>query len=184
MKYSEIMRSLVSDTNNKNHEAVVGRITEPNKDLLHAALGLASELPELVIALTGIDEVNLKEEIGDILWYTTLAKMQLNSNISKNTNKVCSLYDNLQMSIGEIVDLIKKKIFYGKEVSDDKIMQQLVNVEESLSCLCEINGITIHSCAMAVDHKLRLRYSGGYTDNKAINRDVSKEHEVMSGKKE
>lgn len=47
-----------------------------NKDLIHTVLGLVSEAAELMDAILrpheDIDMVNVREELGDILWYTAL----------------------------------------------------------------------------------------------------------------
>jgi len=56
-------------------------------DLLHAAMGLTTESSEFTDALKKhyfygkpLDKVNLKEEIGDILWYCALALKALDSD--------------------------------------------------------------------------------------------------------
>lgn len=56
--------------------------------LLHAGMGIATEAGEFIDPLkkaffygTSIDEVNLKEEIGDILWYLAIACDALDTTI-------------------------------------------------------------------------------------------------------
>lgn len=51
--------------------------------LLHAALGVASEVGELAMALdtTPLDVANLKEEIGDVLWYLAVAADALGTDL-------------------------------------------------------------------------------------------------------
>lgn len=54
-------------------------------DLLHAALGLTTEAIEFLEAVAksmrggGLDEVNLREELGDLEWYMALAHRRLGS---------------------------------------------------------------------------------------------------------
>lgn len=53
-----------------------------NVDLMHAALGLASEVGEICDALKKswmhgrpLDRVNIAEEVGDVLWYLAIAAL-------------------------------------------------------------------------------------------------------------
>lgn len=57
------------------------------QDLLHASMGLSTEAAEFTDALKKhifygkeLDEVNLKEEIGDILWYAAIALKALGTD--------------------------------------------------------------------------------------------------------
>ena len=199
---SDIMISLVNDTNNKNFDAVKSRIDERAKELLHSALGMSSELPELAKAIENNDKVNTKEEIGDIGWYNTLAQLQMApvllqvigetyfwySSIEDYENGLYSEKEEvpynvpftvLSNAIGEFVDLIKKQTFYGKTVSDEKIAKEMAKIDYAADLIANSEGLTLEDCILAVNAKLRKRYEGGYSDSKAINRDVTKEYEVM-----
>ena len=71
-----------------DYEAITSRLV--NKDmvgLLHAGMGLATESSEFIDALKKhlfygkeLDTVNLREEIGDCLWYLALALRTLDSD--------------------------------------------------------------------------------------------------------
>ena len=59
-------------------------------DLLHAAMGLTTESGEFMDAIKKhlfygkpLDKVNLKEEIGDVLWYCALALHSLDSSFEE-----------------------------------------------------------------------------------------------------
>lgn len=61
-----------------------------NVDLMHAALGLASEVGEVCDALKKawmhgrpLDHVNIAEEIGDVLWYLAIAARGAGVNLEK-----------------------------------------------------------------------------------------------------
>lgn len=73
--------------------------------LLHAAMGLCTETGEFMDMLKKhilygkpLDEVNLKEELGDQLWYTALALDELRSTFENcfatNINKLRARYPN------------------------------------------------------------------------------------------
>jgi NTP pyrophosphatase (non-canonical NTP hydrolase) len=87
-----------------DYSKIVDRVgTDKGVDLLHAALGLQTESAEFSDMLKKaifygkpIDEVNLKEEIGDILWYAALALRTLNTDfetvMGRNIEKLKSRY--------------------------------------------------------------------------------------------
>jgi NTP pyrophosphatase (non-canonical NTP hydrolase) len=62
--------------------------TSPYHDLLHGGLGVATEAGELLDVLKKhhayakeIDHANLREEIGDVLWYLALLARSLGTNL-------------------------------------------------------------------------------------------------------
>lgn len=72
-------------TESVDFEKILSRMTERGTvRLLHAGMGMATEAGEFVDALKKhvfygrqIDPVNLKEELGDLLWYVAIAMDQL-----------------------------------------------------------------------------------------------------------
>src|ERR1035437_6632583 len=63
-------------TESKDFEPIKSRIDDRMIRLLHASLGLSSELAELVDAINSLEEidyVNVSEEIGDASWYCSIA---------------------------------------------------------------------------------------------------------------
>ena len=86
-------------------------------DLLHAALGFASEAGEFVDVLKkehaygkSIDGVNLREEIGDLLWYCALACRGLgtsleevaHTNILKLSTRYPEKFTNVQALVRDL----------------------------------------------------------------------------------
>lgn len=75
-----------------DHDATIAR-------LIHATLGMASEVGELADALKkhiiygqALDEINVLEEIGDLNWYTALGlaavKRTMNDALERNVAKL------------------------------------------------------------------------------------------------
>ena len=67
----------------------------PNVDLLHAAMGMSTEANEFLDALkkhmfygAKLDHVNLKEELGDMLWYMAIAMDVLDTDFNKEMERV------------------------------------------------------------------------------------------------
>ena len=87
---------------------------------------------------------------------------------------------------GELLDMLKKHIFYGKELD-------LVNMEEELGDMGWYQGVAIHAARMkgyAISFeqvwqknisKLEARYAGKFNETKAENRDLEKERSILEG---
>lgn len=65
-----------------------------NERLLHAGVGLATETGEFLDAIKKtvfygreLDRVNLKEELGDILWYIAIAMDELGTDFETEMNR-------------------------------------------------------------------------------------------------
>lgn len=66
------------------------RDVTPYHDLLHGALGVATEAGELLDVLKknhaygrGLDHANIREEIGDVLWYLALLARATGTNLDQ-----------------------------------------------------------------------------------------------------
>lgn len=89
-----------------DYQVLANRTAKPmtfQNNLLHAALGLAGEAGEFVDAVKKgviyeqeLDEQNLKEELGDILWFCALAATTLGVNLhdiaAANVHKLSKRY--------------------------------------------------------------------------------------------
>lgn len=91
--------------------------------LLHAAVGLCTETGEFQDQLKrhifygkDLDKVNLKEELGDILWYVALA---------------CNTLD-IQMSEVMEKNIVKLKIRYPEKFTQDKALNRNLEAERKV----------------------------------------------------
>ena len=98
-KYLKDSSRTVSD----NYSEIRSRLGNKEIDLLHAAIGLQTESAEFSDMLKKalfygkpIDQVNLREEIGDMLWYAALALRALDSDfesvMQRNIEKLKARY--------------------------------------------------------------------------------------------
>lgn len=90
-------------------------------DLLHAGIGLATESAEFLDALKKtifygkqLDEVNLAEELGDLLWYIALAMNALDTDFEKqmqvNIDKLKLRYpEKFTEEAAEVRDLVAER---------------------------------------------------------------------------
>jgi len=79
--------------------------------------------------------------------------------------------------VGEVVDLVKKMVFYDKVIDTDKFREEMGDVEFYMRGLRDSLGITKDSILNNNITKLDARYSSGsYSNEQAINRaDENKE---------
>lgn len=64
---------------------------------------------------------------------------------------------------GEVVDLLKKHLFHGKDLDKQKLILELGDVRWYLECLCVAAETTIEEVEKANIQKLTLRYPKGFT---------------------
>jgi NTP pyrophosphatase (non-canonical NTP hydrolase) len=87
----------------KRTESVIFDTTEANARLLHGAIGLVTESGELIDALKKsafygrkLDKQNLREELGDVMWYLAILLDELDYSFEQcqqdNINKLRKRY--------------------------------------------------------------------------------------------
>lgn len=140
--------------------------------LLHAALGVCTEVAELY---DGHTVVNKLEELGDILWYLAIADDVLDwhsEHYHADMTKPPVFY------IGDLQDVVKRHIFYGKELDVERISRSFSAIMEHVVVDLEVSGLPLEDCYRANIMKLEKRYPEKFFDAKAaIHRDVDRELE-------
>jgi NTP pyrophosphatase (non-canonical NTP hydrolase) len=79
---------------------------------IHTILGISTELGELAQAFMNQDMVNVKEEIGDLFWYTALAFDTLGLEPLKNLDENNINPDTVFPKLNEWMDKINRSLFY------------------------------------------------------------------------
>jgi len=154
--------------------------------LLHAAMGLSTEVAELLLAEDD-DDINVREELGDILWYTAVVGSVFEVSypeLRSLANPWVVQQDPLKSLIrgaSEVLDHMKKVCFYGiAEVDGVLLGQQVANIILAVSILAEDEGWTLEEVQEINIAKLRRRYGKKFTTEAAINRNLEAEHDVLS----
>ena len=112
-----------------------------NPRILHGIWGTETELGELTDAFKRswfyhkpLDTVNLKEEIGDILWYVILLEDELNRTFygtRSSLDQIAQLYDsNLEECYDKIV--LKLKARYGESFDKGKAVERDLDTERTI----------------------------------------------------
>jgi hypothetical protein len=155
--------------------------------ILHGAIGLCTEAGELLDAFeknTGLDLVNIKEELGDIYWYLAILHRDI-PGIERGDERYALKQNPLNHAIRltvfstELLDQLKKKIYYGKDF-DIKEANRLVNtIEDHLSGVAVEYKFTKEDILETNINKLKARYGEKFSSDAAINRDLDTERKTL-----
>jgi NTP pyrophosphatase (non-canonical NTP hydrolase) len=165
-------------------ESTTFNVVQPR--LLHASLGIISELHEMALSQ---DDVNTKEEIGDVLWYIAIALDELGVDFAGIMPLVTITEWDLEHKMGEIfsetiagfADVSKRACFYGLVLDEAKFGALLADTLRMIAAICAENGIEMEQCMEANIAKLKARYPKKFTTEDAVNRDLDEEHAILSG---
>lgn len=158
----------------------------PYLDSAHMLYGMTSEIPELLVALEKDDKVNIREELSDIMWYlanyctfnfinlSDLDVIEGHSNVPRGTS-----VEKVTYWIGELADLEKKKLAYGKEYSLEKQMEVLQNLFFWIVDLFILSELNLSEGLEKNINKLKVRFPERFDTEKAINRDLENERKQL-----
>ncbi len=85
----------------------------------------------------------------------------------------------LSTEVGELIDNVKKHIFYGKELDVVNIKEEGGDVCWYLSLLLKTLDINFEDMLKTNHDKLRARYGDKFSEERAINRDLGTEREIL-----
>lgn len=153
--------------------------------LLHGTIGILTEIEEILENYVDdkFDNVNVLEEVGDIFWYLSILSREFNIDISdisetneKNPKKIMIsiIIDSLKM-----LDILKKKLYYNKEIKDDMIVILTKSILSKLVSYSNIYNIEIPEIFNKNINKLRIRYPEKFDPDLAINRNLEGERKIL-----
>lgn len=90
----------------------------------------------------------------------------------------------MMTEVGELTDIFKKSIAYGKEVDEVNVKEEIGDLMFYIASFCRINGYNLEEIILTNIEKLETRYPEKFTQFHANNRDLDKEREILEGKKE
>lgn len=150
---------------------------------MHAAIGVAGEAGELLMAHTTDDLENFIEEAGDSLFYVQALMNTNNWTLEELTPSSVELFPDYQeAAIAGVIyescnmlDIAKKSWVYNKEFDAGKMKEHLIKYLAYLEISLDGYQLTIQDCFNHNQYKLvtgpKARYpSGKYTDSAAIAR--------------
>jgi len=83
---------------------------------------------------------------------------------------------------GELLDIVKKATIYGKKPDVAHIKEELGDLSWYMNEIMKMYNLTWEEVFAANVAKLRERYKGGFTEKKALNRNLDKERQVLENK--
>lgn len=164
-----------------SHIAHDNSVLRRNLRLLHAAIGMSTESSELLAIR---DSQNLKEELGDFLWYCGILGGIF---ILSERDIVNATYDGKTIQeIAEIaLDSTKKAVFYGfndrfSEESYIATMRQMaINGFVAVAFSAMDNGWTLSEIMESNIAKLKARYPNKFSAESAHSRNIDAELRVV-----
>jgi len=70
---------------------------------------------------------------------------------------------------GEVIDIIKKHLAYGKELDNERLVLELGDCLHYLCRIIDLSGFTLQEVMDGNIKKLNKRFPNGYTNKDAIN---------------
>jgi NTP pyrophosphatase (non-canonical NTP hydrolase) len=124
--------------------------------------------------------------IEDVLATLSCDYERIRRRLNNDTIDLLHAAIGMATEAGELLDMLKKHIFYGKDLD-------LVNLEEELGDADWYQSVAIHAARMKGHHttweqiwekniaKLKRRYQGKFSETKAENRDLDAERKILEG---
>lgn len=140
----------------------------------HAVTGLNTELIELYL---GGDARNIKEELGDLLWYVAILCDEWDLTYCASEFEVGEPYQSLMSGIGQITDLFKRALFYKQTFEPILAQQAVSNIIYNVAAIANQNGFSLRDVEECNITKLKARYPEKFNEHDAVNRDTNKELE-------
>lgn len=163
-----------------------------NQKLLHAVIGVLTEVEEIldnyddaVLVTDSMKQGSIGEEIADVAWYLSILyrELKITENITidydtseKNPFKVLLQFTKTSLSF---LDLLKKKIYYNKDLDDSKAINLTQSMWQQMMIFCHIYQLDFPALLDKNISKLRSRYGDKFTSEKAINRDLDTEKKIL-----
>lgn len=87
----------------------------------------------------------------------------------------------MSTEVGELTDVFKKFIAYGKEVDAVNVVEELGDILYYIASFCRIYGVPLSDVIARNIAKLETRYPEKFTEYHANNRNLEKEREQLEG---
>lgn len=166
-------------------------------DFLHGAMGIASEIGELMDAYRKSDDellakvsdaarLELLGEFGDIMFFVGLASRALGASvevgqgIDTGSRAWSEAEVDTVVCAGELLSIAKARIFYDRKISKEKAVVMLNRIVDGVRSMAGEQGWTLHDVIGANVAKLSKRYPNfEFSDSRANNRDTDAEFKAM-----
>ena len=97
----------------------------------------------------------------------------------KVSNEIIHAAMGISTEANEILDAVKKTLFYGKPLDKVNLKEEMGDCFWYLALLANELGVSFEEVMETNIAKLKARYPDKYTDELAINRNVEVEYEIL-----
>lgn len=103
------------------------------------------------------------------------------SNEVRATNKIRLLHAimGLVTEAGELMDALKRHVYYGEELDYVNIVEELGDISYYMGMAIDDVGVDLDYVINKNISKLRKRYNGEFSKDKALNRDLEAERKLL-----
>lgn len=166
---------------------------EKDELLLHATMGILTEIEELLDNYilpekrdVVLDPVNILEEVGDVTWYLAIIGRIYNIEFppyqSMQKSDPLGLIVTITKNTLKLLDMMKKKLYYNKPINDSLFIQHTQVIMVLIMEYMTYYNINIEDSFDINISKLKKRYGEKFTSERAINRDLEAERNILEGK--
>lgn len=161
--------------------------TTKEQRLNHAKLGLIDEMGEIASCIKKnvgygkeIDLVNLKEEIGDFIYFLQRYMEEINSPFNIDFDK-CYSYSGSHIHNKLSIDAVLELDLYKAELISYVTDYALKGTVSTIKTLVIKNNLNISDILQTNINKLKARYGEEleFTQDKAVNRNLENERKVL-----
>lgn len=172
---------------------------------IHTRLGIVGEFNELITALRTGDLVNILEELCDILWYVgndiniKLLRNQISGETYRDlsliefgkiiqvtdggwlvsTEGVIGWFHSIVFNSSKLINLNKRDLAYKKEEPREEYIDTVKYLLGAINNLAYDLRLNLEEGMQKNIDKLIVRYPDKFSNEKALNRDLEKEREVL-----
>lgn len=163
---------------------------EKEELLLHAVMGILTEVEELLDnhgKEANLDPTNILEEVGDVTWYLAIigrmyqiefTPMVIAAKVGEPMNIVLAI---IKESC-KLLDMLKKKLYYNKPINEEDFINSTKLIMSFTQDYMNHFEINIEGSFDINIAKLKARYGEKFSSERAINRDLETERNILEGK--
>lgn len=100
-------------------------------------------------------------------------------NLSKRDFNLLHASMGLSTEANEIVDILKKRIFYGKPIDEVNFQEEIGDLFWYIALACRELNLDFENILDINIKKLKARFPDKFTKDKALNRDLKTEREIL-----
>lgn len=126
--------------------------------------------------------MNNKEYMDGVLLTESIDLETIRGRMTDENLRLLHVGKGLATEAGEFIDMLKKHIFYGKELDKVNLIEELGDLYWYINVAQDVLGVTTEDVQERNNAKLMKRYKGKcFTEEAANNRDLDIERKALEG---